>query len=155
MALAGNDKLLQTYWRDDILRGIPISARAYRTSQQALTGGAYNTISYHATRWNDYVGTALWVAGAPTRMTISIPGVYSMTFNGQMPSSTAGGQLFLYINNATVIAKTIWTANPLHISSEYKFAAGEFVEVLTYPVSNMSIGFAAMYECEFTVTKVA
>jgi hypothetical protein len=156
MALTGNDKLLQTYWRDDILRGIPISARAYRTSNLAVTGPGWNTLSFQAVRWDDNAGTPMWAVGSPTRMTAQIPGTYNITFNGEITDSTAGGQVFLRLSTGSVIiAAVTWTGPRMLISTMYKLAAGEYIEVLCYPAGNMTFGSAAAYQCEVTMAKVA
>ena len=114
----------------------PPACRVYHNAAQSITDAAEITVAFNSERFD----TAAMhdTVTNNSRITIPVAGLYIVTFNGEIAAAADYTLLTVrfVVNNATNIARSAIgtvanaTQTPgLHLSTLYKFAAADYVDV--------------------------
>lgn len=138
---------------DDDLRKLLIKspalpgARVYGNANQSIPDNT-NTALIFTTA--DYDQAEFWDAGAPTRFTISIPGVYNIQGSVSFAANGAGTRgISVRLNNLTYLA---WSLIPststtvqfqFQISTNYQLVVGDYVEIVVWQNSTGALNSVA------------
>jgi hypothetical protein len=134
------------------------STRVYDSTTQSVPSATSTAFTFDTERWDS--SNLHDTVTNPSRITITSPGKYHITGNIEWP--TAGGSrriILIRLNGTTIIAQTE-TDLPAsqtitqNISTDWNFAANDYVEILGYQDSGGPLTIAAStgYQAEFSAT---
>lgn len=137
-----------------------IRARVYRTTDQTLTTGVAAAIAFDAERYDTdaFHDTSV----NTSRLTIPFAGYYRVTGNLRYASNATGfRQAQLRLNGTTLIGSVVVSATAtnvtdLQVTSDYLFAAGDYIELVAGQTSggNLNISAAGNFTPEFWIDKL-
>jgi hypothetical protein len=143
----------------DNFRQVP-QARVYHNANQAIANNAMTALAFNSERWD--LGTPNLdmhdMAANNSRLTCRVPGLYLITGCAEYPANANGVRgLEVFLNGATSIA---WedvhaddgvSGTDLTITTTYRLAVGDYVELRAYQTSggNLNVNAVANYSPEF------
>jgi hypothetical protein len=136
-------------------------ARVGRSTDQSISNNTVTAISFDTERTDT---GSFWVIGSPTRLTIAVAGTYRITGHVEWNNSTTTGrrQLAIRLNGADLlaVAEDGLTDRPNRVcqsvSTEWTFAAADYVELRAYQTSGSSININTndFYSPEFSISRI-
>jgi len=110
-----------------------IGAKVYRTTTQAIPDTTATAVSFDAEEFDQ---GDLWLAGAPTKLTLPYSGVYSIVGYAEFEAAanTNERRIYIYSNGASIIRQKypiIGAAITVEMIATYvgRFAAGDYLEL--------------------------
>ena len=86
---------------------VPPTAVAVRTTASAAYTLSTDVTFESATASGGHDTDSMWTAGSPTRLTVTTPGVYLVTFSGYVTMATTGGvQTIVILKNGSTVCET-------------------------------------------------
>ncbi len=138
-----------------IISGGPITARVYNSSNISIPDITSTVLTFNSERWD---ANNLHSTGSLTSR-ITLDAARTCTVTASVAFGATGGTLrdvWLQVNGGTIIAATsvpINTSSYATVSTVYKFAAADYVEVAAYQNSGGAINVVALpnYSPELSV----
>lgn len=130
-----------TAWKQLGLKADGPAVRCYRTALQSIPNATKTAVSFNVGDRYD-TDTMHDPAVNPTRITFNTPGVYDLggciafaanAVGFRMAILRVGGSTELWADSRLAVPATDWTIVP--VSTEWKFAAGEYAELVAYQTS--------------------
>jgi hypothetical protein len=137
------------------------AVRAYNSADISIANATLTALTFDSERYDtDSMHSTVSNTG---RITFTTAGVYNLTFNGVFASNATGYRVASFrLNGTTYIGYFSQMAvsgdsTYLNVTTQYKFAAGDYIEVVVYQTSGgaLNIQVAANYSPEVSAAKVA
>ncbi|GAP11739.1 hypothetical protein BECAL_02932 [Bellilinea caldifistulae] len=130
-----------------IAKSTAIACRAYRSTDQPISSGAWTTISFSGVGWDSHPSgiSDQWSSGTPTRLTCQVSGLYLITGQLSFAGNATGRRIGrIYLNGSTEIALQSHPAtstNPIHITLSVLriLNSGDYIELGAYQDSGSSL----------------
>lgn len=154
--------IMNAYWNENVRTlANPLCVRAYHNAAQSIPNGALTVLAFNNERYR--VGGMHDTATNNSRFTLPSAGVYHVTFVGEFAVNATGvRQAALRLNGTTYIDAMSTNGNAsigtqVKLSTDYKFAGGDYVEVLVRQDSGgaLNLSVAGNYSPEVTARWVA
>jgi hypothetical protein len=144
-AVAG-DVLTAAFWNQQVRDNAnfiytPPMVRAVRSTNQSIGGVTETTVDWNA---EDYDTDTMHDNSVnPSRITIKTAGIYLFAAGLNFGSATGSTtQIFLRLNGSSVFGRLIYdvTSTAISVSSMYKCAVNDYVEVRVYIGNTRNVG---------------
>lgn len=142
------------------------TTRAFHSTTQSIPHNAATVVTFDSNRYDS--ASLHLLAGDQTKFTAPTAGVYAMTLHARFAARTDFTRtlFFFRVNGATTIAivdddnpGTQSTDKRLHLATQWKMAAADYVQVLAQHVNGgsaaVNINNIVAESPEFTMTRVA
>ena len=136
----------------------PPACRVYHSAATLIGTGVHTPLAFNSERYD--TDTMHDTAVSNTRITITTAGVYVVTFNAEFAANATGVRTVgIRINGASFLALNAAPADgavnpvPVTVATEYKFAAGNYIEATAWQDSggNLNVN-STNYSPEFSAT---